>query len=160
MKAIFEQDGTLKTLDTTNETFIEGSVGVNNFFAAFENRSWAEYPICTATFKRNDGSVSPELVLTQESFTQNNVTYNGFKINIYDLWFFAIPGKLEVTFRLYSNNSIFAQGKVTISVQKSVTSSTASITPDQYQSLLNYLAGEESNVISLATFFIQTDPEE
>jgi hypothetical protein len=157
MKAIFQQDGTLSILDTSNETFIEGSVGINNFYAAFINRPWATYPICTATFKRNDDSVSPELVLTQESFTHNNVTYNGFKINIYDLWFFAIPGKLEVTFRLYSNNAIFAQGKITISVQKSVTSSTSQITPEQYQSLLNFLAGQNSNVIALATFFIEVD---
>jgi hypothetical protein len=157
MKAIFEQDGTLKILDTTNETFIEGSVGVNNFFAAFENRPWSEYPICTATFKRNDGSLSPELVMTQEAFTHENITYNGFKINIYDLWFFAIAGKLEVTFRLYSNNAIFAQGKVTISVQKSVTSSTSTITPDQYQSLLNFFAGQQSNVIPLPGFFIEVD---
>jgi hypothetical protein len=160
MKAIFEQDGTLKILDTTNETFIEGSVGVNNFYAAFENRAWSNYPIATATFKRNDGSVSPELVMVQETFTHDNISYNGFKINIYDLWFFAIPGKLEVTFRLYSNNSIFAQGKVTISVQKSVTSQTSTITPDQYQSLLNYIADEQSNTINLTTFFVAIDPEE
>jgi hypothetical protein len=159
MKAIFTSDGTLQTLDTTNETFIEGSVGVNNFYAAFISRPWADYPICTATFKRNDSSTSPELVMVQETFTHNGTTYNGFKINIYDLWFFAIPGKLEVTFRLYSNNAIFAQGKITISVQKSVTSQTSTITPDQYQSLLNYLAGQEGSVISLATFFVEIDGE-
>lgn len=149
MKAIFSADGTLLTLDTTNETFIEGNEGVNNFYAFFTDRAWAVYPVATATFKRNDGSVSPEIYMTQETFTLNGTSYDGFKLNLYDIWFLGIPGKLEITCRLYSNNLIFAQGKITISVQKSVTSGTTTITTTQYQTLLQAIADLTARVEAL-----------
>lgn len=140
MKAIFQQDGTLQTLDTTNETFIEGNEGINDLYAAFIGRPINAYPIATATFRRNDGSISPEINMIQATFTHNGTTYNGFRLNLYDIWFLAIPGKLDITCRLYSNNAIYATGKITISVQKSVTSGTTTITTTQYQNILQLLS--------------------
>jgi hypothetical protein len=140
MKAIFQQDGTLQTLDTSNETFIEGNEGVNDLYVTFIGRPLQAYPVATATFKRNNNSISPEIYMTQTTFTYNGTTYNGFKLNLYDVWFLAIPGKLDITCRLYSNNSIYATGKITISVQKSVTSGTTTITTMQYQTLLQAIA--------------------
>jgi hypothetical protein len=140
MKAIFQQDGTLQTLDTTNETFIEGNEGINDLYVAFINKPNTIYPVATATFKRNNNSISPEIYMTKATFTYNNVSYNGFRLNLYDIWFLAIPGKLDITCRLYSNNAIYATGKITISVQKSVTSGETTITTTQYQTLLQAIS--------------------
>jgi hypothetical protein len=98
------------------------------------------YPQATVTFKRSDGAVSPELLMTQSSITHNAETFEGFEFDFYDAWFLGISGQLEMTVRLYSGTIIDAQGKLTMSVQNSVSPTVTTITVDQYQDIISRLA--------------------
>ena len=138
MIAIFNSQGTLLELDS--EPLIQGSVNQNTLYCGFQSVLWSNYPRATITFKRSDGSVSPELLMTQHSLTYEAVTYQGYKFSFYDHWFLSIAGALDITIRLYNSNAlnIFVQGRITTSVQKSVSEIT-NITPSQYQDLLQQL---------------------
>lgn len=138
MIAIFDQYGT--TLTFTSEALIKGSVNQNTFYAGFQGKTWVLFPQATITFKRSDGAISPELLMEQHSFTENSVTYEGYKFVLYDGWFLGVAGSLEITIKLYSGLIIAAQGKVTTYVQQSVLSDVTEITPEQYEQIVQQLA--------------------
>jgi hypothetical protein len=142
---------TLGQLTFVSESVIQGSEAANNLYASFENKTWTNYPIATITFRRDDGTTSPEIQMTQHAFTYNSVNYsNGFLFNFYDEWFTAIAGKLEATIRLYGQGGVIsAQGLITIEVQSGVAPAYVDLEPEQYQEILSLISEAYNDIESL-----------
>jgi hypothetical protein len=142
---------TLGQLTFVSEPVIQGSKAANNLYASFEGKSWSQFPIATITFRRDDGSTSPEIQMTQEAFTYDSVNYtNGFLFNFYDEWFTALAGKLEATIRLYGQGgAISAQGLITIEVQAGVAPAYVDLEPSQYQAILSLIAEAYNDIEAL-----------
>jgi hypothetical protein len=141
MKALFDQYGTLLSLDTTDQTIVQGSVNANTLYCAFANRPNTQYGLATVTFKRADGMISPEMVMVPATFEQPaGTSHLGFSFGFYDFWFLEVSGILEMSIRLYGENLIIAYGKITVSVQKSVVAEETYITTEQYEQMLQNIA--------------------
>jgi len=140
--AMYAFFNTVNQLTFVSENIIQGSKGANTLYASFEGKNWANFPIASITFRRDDGSTSPEIYMVQEAFTYNNVTYsNGYKFVFYDEWFAAIAGKLEATIRLYGiAGQISAMGLITTEVQEAVNPGNVVLTGDQYETLVSFIA--------------------
>lgn len=146
-------------LTFVSEPLIQGSKGANTLYASFESRTWATHPIASITFRRDDGSTSPEVFMEQHSFEYESVTYsNGFRFNFYDEWFTAIAGKLEATIRLYGQaGQITAMGLITMTVQEGTEPAYIELSNTQYQSLISLIA-EAYNDVELLHFDETYDP--
>jgi hypothetical protein len=142
---------TLGELTFVSEPIVQGSKAANNLYTSFQGKTWADYPIASITFRRDDGTTSPEVFMTQQQFTYNGTTYtNGFFFNFYDEWFTAIDGKLEATIRLYGQGgAISAQGLITMEVQAGVAPAYVDLEPGQYQALLSLIAEAYNDIESL-----------
>lgn len=141
----------LNELTFISENIVQGSKGANTLYASFENRTWATHPIASITFRRDDGSISPEVFMTQQSFTYDGTTYsNGFVFNFYDEWFTAIAGKLEATIRLYATTGqITAMGLITTEVQEGTEPAYVELNTSQYQDLVALIAEAYTDVEKL-----------
>ena len=149
MYALFNTSGTLLTLDTSDQTIIQGSVNANTLYCAFQNKTPANYPMATITFARSDSAISPEIIITAHNFTYNSVVYVGWKFDFYDDWILAKSGALQMTLKLYQGSIIMAQGMITVSVQKAVIGDYTEITAQQYSSLVNEIAGIKARLDAL-----------
>lgn len=149
MYALFGSSGTLITLDTSDQTIIQGSVNANTLYCAFENKTPASFPLATITFARSDGAISPEIIMTANNFTYNSTSYSGWKIDFYDDWILAKAGPLQMTIKLYQGSIIMAQGMVTVSVQKAVVADYSELSAEQYSNLLSEIASIKSRLDAL-----------
>jgi hypothetical protein len=140
------------SLDTTNASLIAGAANEDELFVYFLNKSHVDYPTATITFKRSDGTISPELVMEQTSFVYSGTAFatgtyaNSYKFLFYDDWILALKGPLEATIRLYGvNGNVLVSGKLTVNVEASVFSPETTITPTQYTNLVNQINGLATN---------------
>jgi hypothetical protein len=140
------------SLDTTNSSLLAGAVNEDELFVHFVGKNHTDYPTATITFKRSDGTISPELVMEQTSFVYAGTVFpagtysNSYKFLFYDDWILALKGSLEATVRLYGvNGNVLVSGKLTLSVQSSVFSPETTITPTQYTNLVNQINSLATN---------------
>jgi hypothetical protein len=140
------------SLDTTNASLIAGAANEDELFVYFLNKSHVDYPTATITFKRSDGTISPELVMDQTSFVYSGTAFptgtyaNSYKFLFYDDWILALKGPLEATVRLYGvNGNVLVSGKLTVNVEASVFSPETTITPTQYTNLVNQINSLATN---------------
>jgi hypothetical protein len=140
------------SLDTTNSSLLAGAVNEDELFVHFVGKNHIDYPTATITFKRSDGTISPELVMQQTNFVYSGTTFpagtysNSYNFLFYDDWILALKGPLEATVRLYGQNgNILVSGKLTLSVQPSVFSPETTITPAQYTNLVAQINSLSTN---------------
>jgi hypothetical protein len=140
------------SLDTTQSSLIAGAVNEDELFVNFQGKNHVDYPTATITFKRSDGTISPELLMIQTSFVYSGTKFpvgtyaNSYRFVFYDDWILALKGPLEATVRLYGQNgNVLVSGKMTLSVQPSVFSPETTITPQQYSNLVSQINSLANN---------------
>ncbi|MFA6377143.1 MAG: hypothetical protein WCW63_00810, partial [Acholeplasmataceae bacterium] len=142
MKIFFKSTGEKDTSLTTvnDEIYNQGSISVNNCYAYFAGKNPIDY-LATIKFERSDGSISLDYPMINYVFINNSISYNGYRYNFADEWILAKYGELKATVTLRDGAGVvWTTGTEIIPVNQTVYDDDPSITQDQYNILLAYIA--------------------
>ena len=137
MKIYFNALGVITSIDFTDESIRQGSVG-NHIKAYFTGKN-NNYYTPKLNFTRPDGSKLDNLVMTPDAEDSTL-----FKFVLNDEWYLAIDGGASLTIFLYdSNGTIVANGQVQFAIEDTdYNEEPDKPTNEQYNTLMTALAGK------------------
>lgn len=129
IKLLFNSSGVLTS--TQADQIRQGDANIN-LVASFEGKSNINY-VARYTLTRPDGKIAKGLM-------NNSSTVTDFEKVLDSAYYFAVKGAVTLTIFLFGNGQVVASGQTTISVEQTDFSEETTITPDEYNELMDEIA--------------------
>ena len=132
IKLNFNSSGVL--IDSDIDEIRQGDSGVK-LVGSFTGKNNANY-VARFTLTRPDGKVVKGIMSPSASVSTD------FEKVLDSAYYFALHGEVTVTIFLFSGTSVIAQGQSLISVERTDYSEESTITPDEYDELVELIASK------------------
>lgn len=142
IKLNFNSSGVL--IDSDIDEIRQGDSGVK-LVGSFTGKNNANY-VARYTLTRPDEKVVKGIMSPSASVSTD------FEKVLDSAYYFALHGEVTVTIFLFSGTSVIAQGQATISVERTDYSEESTITPDEYDELVNLIATKLNIKDGIITF--------